>query len=158
DHLYRVRWFAQTLAEQLAVAGPYQAQMDSSFLHALFRASPLHDIGKVTLNDALLFKSVSLTCHELDAMRRHTVIGGELLLDATKKLPNASYLGIAAEIARSHHERFDGAGYPDGLAGEQIPLPARIFALADAFDTLTSADDSLFAISFSEAVRGIVME
>jgi putative two-component system response regulator len=138
DHLFRMRWYSQVLAEQLSVSGPYTSQIDETFLAQLYRASPLHDIGKVGIPDSILQKPGVLSHAEFEVMKRHTTIGGDMLLRAVEKLPDADYLKMAAEVARSHHERFNGSGYPDGLAAEQIPLAAQIVAVADVFDAITS--------------------
>ncbi len=138
DHLFRIRWYSQALAEQLAVEGPYRQQIDEVFLQQIYRASPLHDIGKVGIDDAILRKPGPLSQVEFEAIKQHAAIGGDILRQAAAKLPNADYLKMAVEIARHHHERFDGSGYPGGLAGTDIPLAARIVSVADVFDALTS--------------------
>ena len=136
DHLFRIRWYATALAEQLAVAGPYSMQIDETFLRQLYRASPLHDVGKVAIDDTILHKPSPLTDYDFEALKQHTVFGGDLLSRAASNLHNADYLSMAIDIARHHHERFDGSGYPDGLAGADIPLAARIVAVVDTFDAL----------------------
>jgi len=138
NHLFRLRWYAQALAEQLAVAGPYTSQIDEAFLQHLYRASPLHDIGKVAIDDVIFEQEVPLTEFDIEIRKRHTVFGSDMLARAANQLPGADYLKMAVSIARHHHERFDGSGYPDGLVGADIPLAARIVAVADAFDALTS--------------------
>lgn len=137
-HLERMRSYAQLLAEQLAVEGPYTDVVDEAFLHDLFRSSPLHDIGKVGIPDAILLKPGCLNASEFDFLKRHTIIGAEALQRAAQHSGCGGFLAMAADVALFHHERFDGSGYPMGLAGQQIPLPARIVALADVFDALTS--------------------
>jgi len=104
----------------------------------LYRASPLHDIGKVGIPDEILLKPGRLTAAEFEHMQQHTVIGANILEQAIAQSPYAGFLGMAAVVAFYHHERFNGSGYPAGLAGAGIPLPARIVALADVFDALTS--------------------
>jgi putative two-component system response regulator len=153
EHLFRVRWYAQLLADELGRAGPYRRYIDNDFRDHLYRASPLHDVGKVAIDDAILRKPGPLTKEEFESMKRHTVIGAEMLRNAARKLPNAKYLQMAVEIARHHHERFDGSGYPDGLAGTAIPLAARILAVADVFDALTSKRVYKKAVSMFEAAR-----
>jgi putative two-component system response regulator len=101
-------------------------------------SSPLHDIGKVGIPDAVLLKPGRLTVDEFEVMKRHTIIGANAL-EETLHHSQYGFLAMAIEIARHHHERFDGRGYPNGLAGETIPLAARIAALADVYDALTSA-------------------
>lgn len=108
----------------------------------------LHDIGKIAISDAILYKPGHLTDDERDVMRRHPVIGEEIVR-------GIDFLGGARQVVCSHHERWDGAGYPDRLAGEQIPLSARVFAVADTLDALTSDRPYRAAASFREARRVI---
>jgi response regulator RpfG family c-di-GMP phosphodiesterase len=98
----------------------------------------LHDMGKVAIPDAILLKPGPLTAEECEAIKRHTFIGGEALRDIDEKLGQASFIAMGREIALFHHERYDGAGYPHGLQGEEIPLSALIVAVADTYDALTS--------------------
>jgi len=137
-HLTRMRAYAQILAEHLAAGGPYAEQIDRRFLQDLYRSSPLHDIGKVAIRDDILLKPGRLTPDEFEIMKQHAVIGADILDEAVVRCHDAGFLTMAAEIARYHHERFDGSGYPCGLKGSQIPLPARIVALADVYDAVTS--------------------
>jgi putative two-component system response regulator len=138
EHLVRMRSYAQIIAEELGCRGPYAEQIDERFLDDLYRASPLHDIGKVGINDAILLKPGRLTPEEFETMKQHATIGANILDHMAFGAPDASFLAMAATIARFHHERFDGRGYPAGLRGTEIPLPARIVALADAYDAITS--------------------
>jgi len=153
DHLFRMRWYSQALAEQLAITGPYQTEIDEAFLRHLYRASPLHDIGKIGISDAILRKPGPLTPSEFETIKQHTVIGSEVLSQAMAQMSHADYLQMAVKIARHHHERFDGTGYPDGLAGTTIPLAARIVAVADVFDALTSERVYKRAVSVEQAAR-----
>ena len=137
-HLEHIRRYSQILAEQLGQSGPYEDIIDKQFLSDLYRSSPLHDIGKVGIPDAILQKPGRLTKEEFDVMARHTLIGAEALREAAGQSASGSFLNMAVAVASHHHERFNGKGYPDGLPGEDIPLPARIVALADVFDALTS--------------------
>lgn len=138
EHLRRMQVFSQIIAEHLSVEGPYADQIDERFLEDLWRSSPLHDIGKVGIPDQILLKPGQLTAGEFELMKRHTTIGAEVLELASQKNEYGGFLAMAIEIARHHHERIDGRGYPDGLRGDQIPLAARIVAVADVFDALTS--------------------
>ncbi len=138
EHLVRMRSYSQILAEQLAENGPYADQIEGQFLELLFRSSPLHDIGKVGIPDAILLKPGRLTSDEFDQMKHHVNIGADTLTDAARHTGGGRFLTMAADIARFHHERFDGSGYCAGLSGLEIPLPARIVALADVYDALTS--------------------
>jgi putative two-component system response regulator len=114
------------------------------------RAAPLHDVGKIGIPDALLLKPSLLTAPEMAVMRTHTVIGASILGGS-----HAPLLQLAEVIARSHHERWDGAGYPDNLAGENIPLVGRIVAVADAFDAITNDRPYRKALSPADALREI---
>ena len=138
-HLERIRAYCRILAEHLSREGPYAAQIDPEFIEELQRSSPLHDIGKVGIPDAILLKPGRLSRDEFEVMKRHTVIGADALHEAAQYSRCGGFLQMAIDIARHHHERFNGSGYPDGLSGEDIPLAARIVALADVYDALTSA-------------------
>jgi putative two-component system response regulator len=139
EHLLRMRSYAVLLAKQLGREGPYQKDIGQEFLDNLYRSSPLHDIGKVGIPDAILLKPGLLTSDEFETIKQHTVIGADILDEAVCRSPNGGFLEMAAVVARFHHERFDGTGYPAGLIGRDIPLPARIVAVADVFDALTSS-------------------
>ena len=137
-HLTRIRVYTQTIAEHLAADSPYAEQIDRRFLDNLYRASPLHDIGKVGIPDDILLKPGRLTQEEFAIMQRHTVIGADILDQAVAQTNGGGFLAMAALVARFHHERYDGTGYPTALVGQEIPLSARIVALADAYDAITS--------------------
>jgi putative two-component system response regulator len=138
EHINRMRYYSMTLAQQLRRASPYSERIDEQFPQDLFRSSPLHDIGKVGIPDAILLKPGKLTWEEFEVMKTHTTIGANALREAAQHGQCGSFLAMAIDVARHHHERFDGTGYPDGLSGEEIPLSARIVALADAFDAITT--------------------
>ena len=139
EHLERIRHGCRILATRLAEAG--DPRVDAAFVDQIYKASPLHDIGKVGVPDAVLLKPGRLTPGEFEQMKRHSGIGAKALADVAGQARGGGgcFLEMAIEIARSHHERWDGGGYPDGLAGEAIPLAARICAVADVFDALTSS-------------------
>jgi len=139
EHLVRMRSYAQIVADELSRHGPYVDQIDEQFLDDLYRASPLHDIGKVGIRDAILLKPGPLTPDEFETMKQHTTIGANILDHVAFGAPGVSFLCMAGTVARFHHEQFDGSGYPAGLVGTETPLAARIVALADAFDAITSA-------------------
>jgi putative two-component system response regulator len=138
EHLQRMRRYAQSIAEELADGGPYAAMIDHRFLEDLYRSSPLHDIGKVAVPDAVLQKPGRLTAAEFEEMKKHVVVGGQTLEMARDQVGLGTFMDMAIDIARYHHERFDGTGYCQGLQAEEIPLSARIVALADVYDALTS--------------------
>lgn len=122
-HAERVTAYALEIAAALGIALSDTAEMEFGFL--------LHDIGKVAVPDAILYKPGALSDEERALMRRHPLVGAEIVREI-------EFLGSAAEVVRSHHERWDGEGYPDGLAAEEIPLAARVFAVADVLDALTT--------------------
>jgi len=138
QHLERIRHYSKTLAVAMSESNNPPQEIDGLFLDNIFLTSPLHDIGKVGIPDHILLKPALLDDKEFDIMKRHCVIGSETLREALKRYPKADYLSMSADISRSHHEKFDGTGYPDRLEGEAIPLSARIVALADVYDALVS--------------------
>ena len=139
EHLERIRSYCHILAEELSKNSPYAEFIDNVFIDDLYRSSPLHDIGKIGIPDSILLKPGTLSDDEFEIMKHHSIIGAEALGGTIKRTTSASFLQMAADIARYHHEKFDGSGYPDRLKGQEIPLAARIVALADVYDALTSS-------------------
>ncbi len=137
-HVEHLREYCRVLAEHLSQQEKYSEVVDGDFIELLYLTSPLHDIGKVSIPDEILLKAGPLTEAEFNIMKQHSVAGSMTLQSAIYAYPEAKYLYMAHDIARSHHERYDGSGYPDGLAGEAIPLCGRIVALADVYDALTT--------------------
>ncbi len=136
-HLERVRDYCRVLSIQLHNHSDYSHLIDEEFIDCIQHASLLHDIGKVAIPDSILFKAGKLTADEFAVMKTHTLIGAENLQAIYNRYSN-TMIGMSIEIALYHHERWDGAGYPDGLHGKNIPLSARIMALADFYDALRS--------------------
>ncbi len=155
NHLERIAAYSRRLAEELRQGGAHTATIDDDFVEQLFRSSPLHDIGKVAIDDAILRKPGQLGVLELAAMRSHTTIGGDTLRRVIERHQGHTFLLMGMEIAYSHHERWDGRGYPGGLAGQKIPLAARIVAVADAYDAITSARPYKPALDHPAAVGRI---
>jgi putative two-component system response regulator len=155
-HLERLCRYSTALARQLARASCYAAVIDEAFIEAIYASSPLHDIGKVGIPDAVLLKADKLTAAEWQVMKLHTSIGAEVLSAAGHSLSQKSWLAMARTIALQHHEKVDGTGYPRGLRGEEIDISARIVALADAYDAITSKRVYKAAIPHDEARRRIL--
>ncbi len=157
-HLERVRKYCRELATQLQTAPKFRETIDAEFLQLIYKTSPLHDIGKVAIPDAILLKPGKLTPAEFEVMKTHAVKGAETLDAALREFPNAKFLRMAKDIALTHHEWYDGSGYPFGLVNEQIPLCGRIVAVADAYDALTSKRVYKEAMSHEEARSVITSE
>ncbi len=156
-HLERVQCYSRALAEQLGRNSRYAAQIDKEFIRLIYLTSPLHDIGKVGIPDAVLLKPGRLSDDEFAIMKTHAMLGAETLDAALQRYPSARFLQIARDIAATHHERWDGTGYPAGLSGQQIPLCGRIVSLADVYDALTSKRTYKDAFSHHVA-RSIILE
>ncbi len=137
-HLERVQEYCRALCQELAKTRKYSATIDGEYIEAIVRSSPLHDIGKVGIPDDILRKPGKLTAEEFEIMKRHTVIGGDTIRQLIDSGRNKEFLQMSMEIAYAHHEKYNGSGYPHGLAGAEIPLAARIMALADVYDAITS--------------------
>jgi putative two-component system response regulator len=158
-HLRRLQRYTRCLAEQVAKAPSWAGVVNNTFLEQLERCVPLHDIGKIGLPEHILLKPGKLTDSERRLMETHTILG-DRILEALGQEHGASlvFLGMAAAIVRHHHERFDGSGYPDHLAGEAIPWAARLVALADVYDALRRQRHHKPALSHSEASRILLQE
>ncbi len=137
-HIERIQHFCKLLVTLMADKPGFQYQISSIFIDNITHASPLHDIGKVGIPDHILLKPGKLTPEEFTVMKTHTVIGFDLLRAVKDQYTKNSFINTGIEISRSHHERWDGKGYPDGLKGAEIPLSARILAVADVYDALRS--------------------
>lgn len=155
NQIPRVQAVAQRLAEQLALSGPYQSEIDDAYLDDFFQSTPLFDVGLVGIPDAVLEKKENLTESERLLFNQHTIIGYEILNTTTQRFPSSRFATMAYEIARHHHERWDGRGYPDRLSSNFIPLSARIVAVAIAFTSITDANRQTAKIS-EETVKEIM--
>ena len=156
-HLERVTQFALLLARELRTSSRHASTIDGRFLLSLEQAMPLHDIGKVSVSDAILLKPGKLTDAEFAAMTRHANMGAGAIQSTIERAPEAGFLVMARDIAQSHHEWFDGTGYPRGLRGDEIPLAARIAAVADVYDALTTKRPYKEAFPHEKAV-GIIRD
>jgi putative two-component system response regulator len=139
NHIRRTQFYVKALAEQLKDHPRFAAQLSADFIALLFKSAPLHDIGKVGIPDRILLKPGRFNAEEFEIMKTHTRLGKEAIEHAEEQLGmQVEFLNMAKEIAYSHQEKWDGTGYPEGLAGEAIPLPARLMAVADVYDALIS--------------------
>jgi PAS domain S-box-containing protein len=155
-HLERIREYTRVLAIGLALLPRYADYITADYIEDLCLSSVLHDVGKVGIEDAVLLKPGKLDPAEYEKIKQHARLGGEALKAVDQQIKRESFLTIGKEIAFSHHEHWDGTGYPAGRKGEQIPLSARIVALADVYDALMSKRSYKAAFSHDEAVRIIV--
>ena len=138
DHVIKTAAYTRVIMAQLRRDGVYLDQLTDEFVSDVAHSAPLHDIGKICVPDAILNKPGRLTDEEFEVMKGHTVAGAEILERAKGAVSDPAYLDEAKRLAMSHHEKWNGQGYPQGLAGEDIPLSARIMAVADVFDALVS--------------------
>lgn len=155
DHIDQVRRYCRLLAEAMRRQPEFARVIDEAYLADLDRATPLHDLGKIGIPDSVLLKPGRLSPGEIALMRTHCRIGAEFIRGVIAVTP-ATFLSMALDIAASHHEWFDGGGYPQGLASDAIPLAARIVALADVYDALRMRRTYKPAMSHFEARRIIV--
>jgi len=137
DHVLRTRDYVEVIAIKALLAGQFP-ELNEEVIKLIMKAAPMHDIGKIVVPDSVLKKPGKLTPEEFEMIKLHTTKGGEIVEDVLGSAEDEDYVRIAKEIATSHHEKYDGSGYPYGLAGEAIPLSARIMAIADVFDALVS--------------------
>jgi putative two-component system response regulator len=139
NHIRRTQFYVQVLAEKLRTHPRFAAHLDDKSILTLFKSAPLHDIGKVGIPDRILLKPGRFEPHEFELMKTHTTLGRDAIQRAEDQLGiEVDFLRVAKEIAYGHQEKWDGSGYPLGLAGDSIPLSARLMALADVYDALIS--------------------
>ena len=155
-HVERTKQYVEVLAKELMRRGAYPDILNEKYIEELVCSAALHDIGKIGISDLILLKPGRLTDEEFEKMKQHTIIGWRVLGNMMEKTPVYKYLGLAQEVAISHHERFDGRGYPYGLKGEEIPLSGRIMAIADVYDALIADRVYRKAMSNEEACEIIM--
>ncbi len=158
EHVKRTGKFVDMITKALKEDSRYSRDIDDRFEENMWKAAPLHDIGKIKIPDAILNKPGRLTSDEFTVMKTHASEGGDIIEGTIGELEEQDYLDMAHDVARYHHERWDGTGYPDGLKGEEIPLCARIMAVADVFDALVSHRCYKEPMSIDDAYRIITEE
>ena len=157
EHIKRTQNFAEILTVSLRSLGYFKELLTDEYIHMLYSSAPLHDIGKVGVSDEILLKPAKLTCEEFEEMKLHTVYGYNTLDRAEKEIGDTSFLTLAKEITYTHHEKWDGSGYPQGLKGNEIPVSGRIMALIDVYDALVSERPYKKPYSH-ETARSIILE
>jgi putative two-component system response regulator len=159
NHIRRTQNYVRALARHLQPHPRFSDFLDHDTIEALYKVAPLHDIGKVGIPDAILLKPGKLTPEEFEIMKTHTTLGGNAITSSEQhsQLRDNSYLRLAHQIATGHHEKWDGSGYPGGLKNDEIPIAARLMAVADVYDALISR--RVYKEGFSdERASGIIVE
>jgi putative two-component system response regulator len=157
-HVERVQAFCELLAVGLSEHPKHKTTVTSAWIRNIVHASPMHDIGKVAIPDRILLKPGPLTPEEFVIMRTHAELGSQTLKTVHERYPDNDFIEMGIALARSHHEWWDGTGYPDALAGEEIPLCARILAVADSYDALRSRRPYKPAIQHAESCAMILRD
>lgn len=155
-HIKRTQHYVKLFANKLMKMDQYKHILSNNIVELLFKSAPLHDIGKVGVPDNILLKPGKLTALEFNEMKKHTIYGKKILSIARKQLGEDSFLKYAEEIAYTHHEKWNGSGYPRGLSGQDIPITGRIMAIIDVFDALISKRVYKPPYDFSKATKIIV--
>jgi putative two-component system response regulator len=155
-HVMRTSKYFDLLGRDLIDRGEFSGRLSADSLNMMVRAAPLHDIGKISISDRILLKPDRLTDEEFRIMKTHTEIGAGILKQMYARTPTQLYLKYAIRIAASHHERFDGNGYPTGASGENIPICGRIMAVADVYDAVINDRVYHKGLSHAEAFRIII--
>ena len=157
NHIRRTQFYVKALAEKLKTHPRFSHFLTDQTINMLFKSAPLHDIGKVGIPDRILLKPGRFEPHEFDIMKTHTTLGRDAIEHAEISLgTEVEFLKMAKEIALSHQEKWDGSGYPQGLAGDSIPISARLMAVADVYDALISRRVYKLGMSHEKAVAIIV--
>lgn len=152
-HVKHTAGYVKFLTNEAMKAGIYPETINAAFAERIIRAAPLHDIGKIAIPDSILLKPGKFTEEEFEIMKRHAPEGGRIVLSLLDGITDEESLRITFDVANYHHERWDGTGYPEGLSGENIPVCARIMAIADVYDALTMERVYKEAVSPAEALQ-----
>jgi putative two-component system response regulator len=157
QHIKRTQEYIRELALELRKNKEYEDILNDEYIELLYKSAPLHDIGKVGVKDSILLKPGKLTEEEFEEMKKHTTYGEESLMVGIKELGEESFLTLAKEIALTHHEKWDGSGYPSGMSKKEIPISGRLMALSDVYDALISKRVYKDAFTHEEA-KNIIIE
>lgn len=152
EHVRRTSRYVEFFINKLIEKGIYVQELDSEFVGYINKATPLHDIGKITVSDIILQKPGRFTEEEYDIMKTHAQAGRQLIQENISKMIDSKFVDVASDIAAYHHEKWNGKGYPEGLKGEEIPLCARIVAVADVFDALVAKRQYKEGMTAQEAI------
>ena len=157
NHIRRIQLYVKALAERLRNHPRFEAVLNERMIELLYKSAPLHDIGKIGIPDSILLKPGKLTVEEFEVMKTHTTLGRKAIEDAERRLGmRVAFLSVSKEIAYSHQEKWDGSGYPQGLAGDQIPVSAHLMAVADVYDALINKRVYKAAFSHDQTCSTIV--
>ena len=156
EHIKRTKQYVSILVNKMKNEEKYRKELDPLMCEYIINSAPLHDIGKIAVSDLILCKPGKLTEEEFNKMKTHTTKGGEIIENILHDLGNEDFLRVAFDIATSHHEKWNGDGYPYGKKGEEIPLPGRIMAIADVFDALVSKRIYKSPMPMDEAIQVII--
>ena len=138
SHVKRTKSYVKILLDEIKTNNLYSSIMTKDFEDKMMNAAPMHDIGKISIPDTILQKPGKLTDDEYSVMKKHSVLGGEIIQEIFKDMDDKEFLNIAYDVTRYHHEKWNGNGYPEGLVGKEIPFSARIMAIADVFDAISA--------------------
>ncbi len=158
EHVKRTSIYVEFLIDKMLKKGLYKEELTQQMIDLMKKAAPLHDIGKITVPDFVLQKPGKLTGEEYDMIKKHAEAGGKLIRDNMSTLEEQDFLQVASDMASYHHEKWNGGGYPEGLKGAEIPLSARILAVADVFDALVSKRQYKDGMSTDEAYAIMVKD
>jgi HD-GYP domain-containing protein (c-di-GMP phosphodiesterase class II) len=153
DHIKKTAEYVEAIAKELQKEGKFKGVLNDAYVHKLKQAAPLHDIGKIAVSDLILNKPGKLTDDEFAIMKTHSTISGQMVMILLEGMEEEHLVETAYHVARYHHERWDGKGYPEGLVGEMIPLEARIMAVADVYDALVSKRVYKEPMSYEKAAQ-----
>ena len=138
SHVKRTKSYVKIILDEIKTNSLYSSIMTKDFEDKMMNAAPMHDIGKISIPDTILQKPGKLTDEEYSVMKKHSVLGGEIIQEIFKDMDDKEFLNIAYDVTRYHHEKWNGNGYPEGLVGKEIPFSARIMAIADVFDAISA--------------------